>query len=261
MDMERRSEPFWARPSATVTALTMATGRVRSLALAREGIGRLEEPRQRSLETSDVLRTFFDTHAPQAEEFLRRAGTDVDAFRQALSEGRSPEPQPEPPRLQDNSSEGGRKIYERRKRDDDERRAKGEAAPFSAPLKIALRNAREGLPEGAREFGLGAYVVALLTTESNARDAFLEVADPAWSDEALAWLWSQPDPEGEVSLLGDFKANHRELLDAVWPSVQAKMESERGERGRAIRDEQYEKNPAQYEEPLDVAKRLAGVSP
>lgn len=227
------------------------------VALAKEGIDRLEEPRQRSMETSDVLRTYLKEYRVQAEEFLRRAGTDVESLQRALDENDSFESQPDPPRLRENATAEGRALYELRKRDDDDRRAKGEAAPFSAPLKKALGDAREGLPEGSQEFGVGAYIAALLTGKSNAQAAFQRVADPEQTTEALAWLRSQADPAERANPFGDIQANQRELLDAIWPSVLAKMESTRSDRSRAVRDEHYESNRAAYEEPLDIAERLA----
>lgn len=261
--MDGNPEPKPVRPSEALMGLMMAAGRGRILAQAREGIDLTEEVSKTSVESIDILRTFISRHPETAQEFFQRSGIERTSFDRVLEREWSPEPQPPPPQLRDDATDERRKLYETLKRMDDKRRANGEAAAFSGPVRAALKAAKTTAPEGAERFNVGAFIAALFETESNAQAAFLKVASPERGSKALDWLRRQPDPSGAglTTMLDEIKSHSRDLMDAVWPSIQAKTEATFGDSWRQIKDDQYAKNPALYEEPLDVAKRLAQPNP
>lgn len=197
----------------------------------------------------------FAKHFPEmAQEFAKRAGFDAADIPSAIRQDLPEEPQPEPPVLPENATDEQIRLFEIKM----EARKKREAAPMTRPMVAAIRAGKQvAADSGAERCELGHFLAALLETESNARDIIRRLSNPGLLPEALLWLKTASTPTETPDFRAITQQYMRQTMDREWPRIQKENRSARHEEAREVA---YANNPSLYEEPLDIAARLASVS-
>ncbi|MBI5705827.1 MAG: hypothetical protein HZC36_02435 [Armatimonadetes bacterium] len=237
-----------ARPDPAATSLLMLAGNERMVRRAHLGLDKAMEEMTGS---ADVLATFLKNHADAAEPLARGLGTEADVIRQrAEAIGPTSEPPADPPRLPPNKQEALDRL-----------RSEAEwKAPWSAPVTRAMQEARdEATTDGREIYSVGEMMAALLASDCEARMLLLEFGPASTLDRAVRELKGRKTQE--VDFMVEFQKNMKSMLDAAWPKLmeEAKQMSADGSTQRdpnALKEEHYAKDPAYYDAPVDLAKRL-----
>jgi hypothetical protein len=192
------------------------------------GIDRVEV----STGSADVLLTYAELEPAALQELASRLGIDFDVLVTRLDEEESQE-----------------RLSEPNPADPD--RARVMTAVVATAYKATHDELRE--PQANPDTARSLFVAHLLELEGDARRVVLELQTRGDLAAALSKL--RQTESAPVDLKASLFAGTRELLDASWGQIQKEMrekEAAHFSRMDQFREEHYAKNPAYYEEPVDL---------